>query len=181
MLTQSELTLLNNHRLNHFIAKQLTDSNLLLNFYTEIPVNTLSDLIYLLTPSDRKHFFAFTDFPDWYSQFNQKIETSTTIPIFGLSNEQINTMALQLLSSLVEANLTEHSMQQLIQHMIKRDLTVPLNQLLTCFGADGKFTETTLWLLNIDLQLIPRWQSLGLPSSPTLLDIENILTTPQPI
>lgn len=175
-LTQTELTTLQYHLSNHpYIPKLENNYQDIANWYNSIPSGKLIDLIQLLSPLDRKNYFSFIDFPKWYSELNNKIHNNTTIKIFGLTNEQINEIAINLLSALIEYSLTEPSMQQLVQDILRRQLYSVLDNLLKCLGANGDFQEITLFLLNIDIQPFPRWQSLGLSEAPTSAEIQSLL------
>lgn len=174
-LSQAELNILFYHGNNNYLVNILKPDYLAIsNFYNSIPPGDLNSLVKLLSPYDRNKFFDFTDFPCWYSSLCLKIHNDTTIKVFGMTNNDINYYSLKLLNALIEYGLTEHSMQQLIQHIFKRQLSETLDALLRCLGANGDFLEYTLYLLNVDMTPLPRWQTLGISEPPTELECQSI-------
>ena len=174
-LSVVELGTIQYHGTNHYtVSKLLPNYESLSEWYDSIPNNQLKDLVKLLSPLDRKNYFSFTNFPYWYSELCSKIELDTTIKIFGMNNSEINEVSLNLLSSLILENLTEHSMQQLVQHIMKRKLNTTLDNLLKCLGANGDFSEHTLLSLNVEMSEYKRWQSLGLNECPNPQELEEI-------
>lgn len=176
-LSQPELGLLQMHAINNYLVSKIyPDYSAISSWYNSIPVLVLADTIKLLTPMDRVNYFAFTNFPTWYSGFCQKIHDNTTVKILNLTNDQINLISLELLSSLISKALNAYTMQQLVEQMINRKLYTELDYLLKCLGANGDFLETTLLKLSTEVNSnYTRWQALGLSAAPTPAEIQSIL------
>lgn len=168
-LTTEDLPKLNYHGVGHPLIKGKTASEIS-DWYNQNPTGALTELVRILSPLDRKNYFAFTDFPTWYSQFCQKIIDNTTVKLFGLSNDDIDDISVRLLAGLIQNQLTEHTMQKLVQDMLQYNFNDLLADLLICLGADNKFFELTLVRLNIELVSYPRWMSVGLSIPPTEQD-----------
>lgn len=168
-----DLTKLYYHGLGHPALKDKTALEISL-WYQEVPEASLDELVRILTPKDRQGFFAMVDFPHWYSDFCHKIDQNTTIKVFGLTNEQIDVSSLNLLSGIIKHQLTQHTMQKLIQDILSFNFSDILSDFLICLGADGRFLELTIFRLKIDTSPYPRWLSVGLEAPPTEQDCTTV-------
>lgn len=163
---------------HHAVKKMGNDYTAITAWYADSPTGALKDLSCLLPAWDRHHYFKHSSFTDWYAELCKSIAEDTTIKIFGLTNDQINDLSLDLLGQIIDHDLSGHTMQSLIQELMKHGFSTELDLILKCLAANGQFNQHTIFALNIDLNNDnSRWQNLGLSAAPTETEIQTIMTT----
>jgi hypothetical protein len=196
MLNSTELNILQSYLTNNpFIQEWVNGENwnaiaLFLAFVPNTyddPDKTRQELMGLMPDDAEAKFYRITKFRIWYADLSEKIVlgTNKTPLIIGLTeinNNVIKQHKKKVIISLNKLNAIEDDFPIIVQNMFRRtkggnsEVKEAILSLLICLLTDEVFSQELGIIYYPELNIIPRWESLGFSSVPTIDEISSVLS-----